>query len=283
MQKRMHSVIGIIGPTASGKTKCGQEFARQARCKIINADSQQLYRGLDVLSCMPTLDDNHLLYSILNPEDRITVFQWAKLVNDEVKLAFKEGYQPVIVGGTGLYFKILRDGIANIPIVMDVEYSDVDVIKKLEECDPEVLTRYKDMRRRRRALSIYLKTGQSIFDYFSKNNSVFDFKIEIFSLMPDKAVLHNAIKMRVEEMFMNEDVLNEVKNFQYNQSFVLGFAEIKDYLRGGHDLTVVQNLIAAKTRQYAKRQTTFINNVIRPTNLFFDHKEMLSAIFKFIQ
>ena len=289
-------IILISGPTASGKSKFAIDLAKKVKGEIINADSMQVYKELRILTARPYLKEykkiKHHLYGILNVKKKFSTGEWLKLSQKKIEEIRKRKKIPILVGGTGLYFKALTDGLVKIPnIPLKVRNSIRNVQKKLGQkkfyskllkLDPN--TRGKitetDVQRSIRAYEVKLHTKKSLYDWFKNTKSRFSnddfFKIYIDYPRQD---LIERIALRSKEM-LKSGAINEVKKFlklkikkDNSSNKVIGIAEIKEYLEKKSDLKEVQEKITIKTRQYAKRQSTWARgqmmnwNKVQPKDL----------------
>jgi tRNA dimethylallyltransferase len=273
-------VILLAGPTASGKSKLAIKLAQHFNSEIINADSMQIYKEISILTSRPEPQDikivKHHLYGFNSVRKKFSTGHWLKMVLKKIEEQWKKGRTPIIVGGTGLYFKALTDGLVKIP---DIPNSVRLKVRKLHEkmgqkkffiklikLDPlaKIFVLPSDTQRSMRAYEVKKFTKKSLFEFAQETKSNFSnntFK-KLFINIP-RELLHKQIEKRVEKMF-NDYVVNEVKKFykmQINEELssnkIIGIKEIKDYLQGNITLIRTKELIAQKTRQYAKRQFTW--------------------------
>ena len=289
-------IILISGPTASGKSKFAIDLAKKVKGEIINADSMQVYKELHILTARPYFKEykkiKHHLYGFLNVKKKFSTGDWLKLSQKKIEEIRKRKKIPILVGGTGLYFKALTDGLVKIPnIPLKVRYSIRNVQKKLGQkkfyskllkLDPNTRDKITetDVQRSIRAYEVKLHTKKSLYNWFKNTKSKFSnddfFKIYIDYPRQD---LIERIALRSKEM-LKSGAINEVKKFlklkikkDNSSNKVIGIAEIKEYLEKKSDLKEVQEKITIKTRQYAKRQSTWARgqmmnwNKIQPQDL----------------
>ncbi len=297
----MKQILGIFGPTASGKSGIAERLAATKKYKIINADSQQIYKGLDILAAVDSKPE-YALYAFLDSkksdanfnskdnsslshkvDDKFTVMNWAKLALQEIEQALSDGLIPVLVGGTGLYFKCMQSGLANLPKIdaKIIEQIEEYSIAQLKEMLPEnIANKFHDRRRLMKAVGIFLQTNKHI-DYFFEQpvQKLHDYDFSIFAIIPKKEIIWERIENRLNTIF--PDVFNEVSVFN-SESDVIGLKEIREFLNEQlknivfekennklHWNIAMQSLEFAnlkknllfKTRQYAKRQRTFANSL----------------------
>ena len=273
-------IILISGPTASGKTKFAIKLAKKIKGEIINADSMQVYSQLRILTARPNQKDekkiNHHLYGFQNVKKKFSTGRWLKEALKKIKYIQKKNKTPILVGGTGLYFKALTDGlvkIPNIPLNFRIKIRNLQkrigqkkFYKRLIILDKYVKNKIdpNDVQRSIRAYEIKKYTKKSIIEWFNKTKPIFDNSIFIkyYIDYPRDKLLHK-INSRVEEMF-KLGAIKEVKKFnklkvkkENSASKIIGIREINEMINGNSSLDEAKEKIAIKTRQYAKRQTTW--------------------------
>ena len=273
-------IILISGPTASGKSIFAIKLAKKINGEIINADSMQVYKQLKILSARPDpkkfQNIKHHLYGFHDARKSFSTGNWLKLVNKKIKEVQKKNRSPIIVGGTGLYFKALTEGLVKIPNIpikfrnqirtLHQRLGQKEFYKKLLKLDP--LSRKKinptDSQRSIRAYEVKKFTKRSIHEWFKNTKSNF-FKEDFFKIYIDfpRNRLIERINMRTEEM-LKIGAIKEVKNFlklniKKDKSVLkaIGISEIKEYLGQKKELDEIKDKISIKTRQYAKRQSTW--------------------------
>jgi len=273
-------VILLAGPTASGKSEIAIKLASLIKGEIINADSMQIYKEISILTSKPNLQDTniikHHLYGFVSVKKNFSTGHWLKIVIKKIKEIWKKGKTPIVVGGTGLYFKALTEGLVKIPDIpnnlrrqirrLHKQIGQKKFFIKLVKIDPlsKKFVSPTDTQRSMRAYEVKKFTNKSLFTFKKKtkvnfNNNIFK---KFFVNIP-KNVLHKKIEKRVEKMF-NEGAIDEVKKFyklkvnrELSANKVIGIKEIRDYLLGTITLIETKELIKQKTRQYAKRQFTW--------------------------
>ena len=273
-------IILIFGPTASGKSSFAIKLAKKINGEIINADSMQVYKELKILSARPSQKDykniKHHLYGFQSVKKNFSTGDWLKLLYKKILEIKKRKKIPIIVGGTGLYFKALTDGlvsIPNIPIKLRAKIRSLhkkigskSFFSKLIKLDP--LSKNKisssDTQRVIRAYEVKLFTNQSIYDWFKNTQSKFENKnfYKIYLDYPRVGLIER-INTRVKDM-VKKGAISEVKRFiklkvpkAKTASKAIGIEEIRSYLEKKIDLNEVIEKISIKTRQYAKRQSTW--------------------------
>ena len=290
--KHKKKVILIAGPTASGKSNLAIKLAKYFNGEIINADSMQIYKEISILTSKPSLQDikiiKHHLYGF-NPVKKIfSTGHWLKLVIKKIKKQWKNDQIPIIVGGTGLYFKALTDGLALIPEIpnnikkkvrkLHKEIGQENFYFKLIKLDPlsKKFVFENDPQRSIRAYEVKKFTNKSLFQFTKKTK--LNFKSNVFKkffLNIPKELLHKKIENRVEKMF-KQGAVEEVERFNklkinkdLSPNKIIGINEITDYLEGKTTLSKTKELIIQKTRQYAKRQYTWSRGHMRSWEMIY--------------
>ena len=273
-------LILLAGPTASGKSKLAIKLAQYFKGEIINADSMQIYKEFSILTSKPNPQDTkiikHHLYGFNSVKKKFSTGHWLKMVVEIIEEQWKSGKTPIIVGGTGLYFKALTDGLVRIPDIPNNIRARVRALHKkigakkffakLIKLDPlaERFILSSDTQRVMRAYEVKKFTKKSLFEFTKETKSNFKNNIfkKIFLNIP-KELLHKKIEKRVDLMFDN-GVIEEVKKFskmkvneKLSPNKIIGIEEIKYYLQDKITLIKAKELIKLKTRQYAKRQFTW--------------------------
>jgi tRNA dimethylallyltransferase len=273
-------IILISGPTASGKSIFSIKLAKKINGEIINADSMQVYKELKILSARPNSKDyqkiKHHLYGFKSVKNNFSTGDWLKYAIKKIKALKTKKKTPIFVGGTGLYFKALTDGLVNIPNIPIRYRNKVRALHKnlgqkifyqrLLKLDPNSEDKINptDSQRSIRAFEVKQFTKKSLHDWFKNTKSNFDkdvfFKIYIDFSRED---LIQRINKRTEQM-IKIGAIKEVKRFiklkvskDKSVNKAIGLNEIKQYLQKKKDLNDVIEKISIKTRQYAKRQSTW--------------------------
>ena len=273
-------VILLAGPTASGKSKLAIKLAQYFNGEIINADSMQIYKEVSILTSKPDSQDTkiirHHLYGFNSVKKKFSTGHWLKMVIGKIEEQWESGKTPIVVGGTGLYFKALTDGLVKIPDIPDNIRTKVRTLHKkigskkffvkLTKLDPlaKKFILPSDTQRSIRAYELKKLNNKSLFEFTRETKSSFNNSIfkKIFINIP-RELLHKKIEKRVNKMF-SEGVVEEVKKFykmkvneELSSNKIIGIKEIRDYLQGKITLIKAKELITQKTRQYAKRQFTW--------------------------
>ena len=273
-------IVLIAGPTASGKSKIAINLAKKIKGEIVNADSMQVYKQLKILTARPS-DKNkknikHYLFGIIDVRKRFSTGQWLKECIKIINLIRKKKKIPIIVGGTGLYFKALVDGLVRIPKFKPSEKKKIlklhnklgqkQFFKKLVKLDPvsKKFVNPNDVNRSIRAYEVKILTKKSLYKWFKDTKTFFDkndFVMTYVDYPRDKLIIN--IKNRIDRMF-DLGAIKEVKKFNLikinklnSVNHVIGIKEINSYLSKKAELSDIKEQILIKTRQYAKRQSTW--------------------------
>ncbi len=289
-------IILISGPTASGKSNFAIKLAKKIRGEIINADSMQVYKELRILTARPIKKEyqkiKHHLYGFQSVKKKFSTGKWLKLVTEKINIIKKRKNIPILVGGTGLYFKALTDGLVKIPNIpikfrnkirnLQKKLGQKKFYKQLIKLDPLINEKINptDVQRSIRAYEVKSYTKKSLVDWFKNTKSKFtnDDFIKIYIDFPRQDLI-DKISTRVDQM-LKQRAITEVKKFlklkigrDKTSNKVIGINEIKDFLNKKSDLNEVKEKITIKTRQYAKRQSTWARGQmmnwqkINPNNL----------------
>ena len=273
-------IILISGPTASGKSNFAIKLAKKINGEIVNADSMQVYKELKILSARIDQKNyqniNHHLYGFHNVKKNFSTGDWLKLVIKKIEDLKKRKKTPILVGGTGLYFRSLLNGLVNIPNIpirsrskirlMQKDLGQKNFYKKLLKLDPKSKNKINssDAQRSIRAYEVKYFTKKSIHDWFQETKSKFK-KNEFIKIYIDfpRSELIQRINKRTEQM-IKDGAVDEVKRFikqnvrkSNSVNKAIGIAEIKKYLKNEKYLEDIKEEISIKTRQYAKRQRTW--------------------------
>ena len=273
-------IILISGPTASGKSNFAIKLAKKINGEIINADSMQVYKELKILSARPDPKNyqkiKHHLYGFHNVKKNFSTGDWIKLAVKKINELKKRKTTPIFVGGTGLYFKALTDGLVNIPSIPIRSRNKIRILQetlgqkkfyqKLLKLDLKSKNKINptDVQRSIRAYEVKLFTKKSLHDWFKKTKSFFkeDEFFKIYIDYPRKDLIKR-IDKRTEQM-IKMGAIKEVKRFiklkikkDNSVNKAIGINEIKEFLNHEKELSDIKEKISIKTRQYAKRQSTW--------------------------
>ena len=277
---KQSKIILISGPTGSGKSNFAVQVSEKIKGEIINADSMQIYKELKILSARPYKKDYkkipHHLYGFQNVKKKFSTGHWLKLANKKILDIKKRKKVPILVGGTGLYFKALTEGLVKIPNIpikfrnkvrnLHKEIGYKKFYSKLINLDP-LVKRYLnslDSQRVIRAYEIKLFTKKSMYEWFKNTKSKYEQKdfYKIYIDFPRDELIER-INFRTSEM-IDQGAILEVKKFiqlkvrkSMTASKAIGISEIREFIDKKIQISELIEKISIKTRQYAKRQTTW--------------------------
>ncbi|MFT4074013.1 MAG: tRNA (adenosine(37)-N6)-dimethylallyltransferase MiaA [Asticcacaulis sp.] len=283
MSRNHRPLYLLAGPTASGKTAKALEWAAQTGGTILNADSMQLYADVPILTARPDAAERtrapHRLYGHLDGQTLWSTGDWLRAARPFITEALEGGPPLCIVGGTGLYFNALVYGLAEIPDIDEAvrqearaaydEMGEANLRARLKQHDPQAEARImpNDQQRLSRAWEVWLQTGRSLTDW--QNRTVPELAANSYTLdilHPDRAWLYERCDRRLQVM-LDQGALDEVRALMdkglvddWPIMRVLGLIEFVSYLQGETSLEDALALARQKTRNYAKRQSTWFRN-----------------------
>lgn len=270
-------LIVLAGPTASGKTATAIKLAKALDAEIISADSRQFYKELSIGTAAPTADElaqvkHHFVHN-MSIEDKYDVADYERDVLDFLKQYFKTKNIAIMTGGSGLFIDAVCNGLDAIPDVTDeirmkvqkmYEEGGIEALQReVEKVDLEYfqIVDKQNPRRLQRALEVFYQTGKPYSSFRQKNVAERDFDIIKLAILWDRDKLIERINKRVD-MMMEQGLLDEVKSvYPYrhlNTLNTVGYKELFDYLDGKCTLEQAVEQIKISTRQYAKRQMTWL-------------------------
>lgn len=239
---------------------------------ILNGDSLQVYRGLEILTAQPHVDGIHRLYGFFDLTETCSVGKWLSLVLPEIQRVLDEGKLPIIVGGTGLYLKALMEGLPSLPSAhMDIRQQlegqdQEDLYTQLQKVDPEFAAHVSrnDRQRILRGLEVFYSSGKPLSTWQTQKPMQTQFEFEKILLMPPKEELEARISVRIDQM-LEQGVLDEVTAAlavgpSPTSIKAIGLREFGAYLAGECTLEKAKELTLIHTRQYAKRQRTWFRH-----------------------
>lgn len=267
-------VIAVVGPTASGKTKLAIELAHKLNGEVISADSRLVYKGFDIASAKPTLEERegipHHLIDIVEPEFNYSAGNYVEDAKKVIEDVFSRGKTPIVAGGTGLYFRILLENY-NLPNV-ETDYelraklekcSREDLLKELENVDKLTFERVKDANLRRiiRALELIILLKKPLSEIQLEKEPEYEVEWQMPKI-PSREWLYDRINKRVDVM-VEMGIIEETKNLIAKHGRIgnivdtIGYKEILTYLDGEATLEEALDKLKQHTRNYAKRQLTW--------------------------
>lgn len=273
-------IIGVVGPTASGKTDYAIRLAKERGGEVVSCDSMQIYRHMDIGTAKPTSEEMqeipHHMIDIAEPEENFSVARFVKLARECIDDILERGKIPVLCGGTGLYFDSIINNLEFSEMETDEEYRRSlnalaeekgceFVHRMLREVDPRSADAIhpNNLKRIIRALEIYKVSGKpkSVLDREQQGEPLYEG--EIFGLSRPRDVLYDRINRRVDIM-MEQGLLEEVKTLlsmgispKATSMQAIGYKELVRYLDGTLTLKEAVDKIKQESRRYAKRQITW--------------------------
>lgn len=265
-------IIVIVGPTAVGKTKLSIELAKKYNGEIINADSTQVYKELNIATAKVTEEEKegiiHHLLDIRDIEEDYTVYDYQRDCRNAIDKILKKGKTPIMVGGTGLYIKAALYDYKFKDEDNSESYSELsneELYSRLVTIDPETTIHKNNRKRVVRALNYYKNNNEKFSSKEKTDDMLYD--ALFIGLTTDRDILYDRINKRVDIMLEN-GLIEEAKDI-YNRNIrtkavmtPIGYKELFDYFDGNTSLDNSVNLIKQRSRKYAKRQYTWFNHQI---------------------
>ena len=270
----MQRLIAIVGPTASGKTSLGLNFAQRIGGEIIGADSRQVYRGMDIGTAKPSQEvrsvARHHLIDVVDPDEPFSLGLWLDLAKDALDDIWSRGKQPLLVGGTGQYVWALLEGwrVPRVPpdgqVRAELESrGPAELVEELRRVDPEAegFVDPRNVRRVVRALEVYHATGKPFSHWRTKEPS--GFESLVIGLRLGRQELYRRINERVEAIFA-AGLVDEVGGLLaegYSQELPsmsgIGYREVCEYLAGELDLEMTIERTKTGTHRLARHQNSW--------------------------
>ena len=271
-------VIFIVGPTASGKTDAGICLAKQIGGEIVSADSRYLYRGMDIGTAKPDLEERqgipHYLIDVADPDETWSLSLFRKAADEAILDIHSRGKMPVIVGGTGQYVRAILEGWTipeGEPDPRLREYLEAwggrigaeELHRKLARLDPEAAAKidWQNMRRTVRALEVIFSSGRKFSSQRTVQESPYD--ALIFGMKRERDVLYQRIDSRVDRM-IRDGLVEETEGLLkagYSETLpsmsAIGYKEICDYLNKKTSLEEAAQLIKFRTHKFVRRQANW--------------------------
>jgi tRNA dimethylallyltransferase len=276
-------ILVLVGPTAVGKTSLALQLAPELNAEIVSADSMQIYRGMDIGTSKPTAEERkrvvHHLIDVVDPDESFHAVQFQEEADRAIQDIQARGKTAMIVGGTGLYVKVLLHGLFEDPSVEKFKkweeklnhYESLGEYphRTLESLDPDAAQRIhpNDHVRARRALEVFLRTGKSIIDLQKEHGFKQDrYKALTIGLTMDRKRLFERVNARVDDM-VRAGLLREVQTLMARGYAAdlpsmrsLGYRHMTKVIAGEMENSEAVRLFKRDTRRYAKRQYTWFNN-----------------------
>jgi len=292
----MDKVIVILGPTAVGKTKLSIELAKHFNGEIINGDSTQVFKELDIATAKVTEEEKenipHHLFDIKNIDENYTVYDYQKDSRNKIKEILDKNKTPIIVGGTGLYIKASLYDYKFNEEENNNNFDDLtneEILNKIKEFDSNIDIHVNNRKRLIRALNYILNNNQKYSEKEKTDKLLYD---AIFiGLTTDRDKLYDRINKRVDVMLDN-GLIEEAKKI-YNKNIrskavmtPIGYKELFKYFDNEISLEEAIDLIKQRSRKYAKRQYTWFNNqmAVNWFNTDFDNfNNTVKEVIKYIE
>ena len=289
----MKDIIVIVGPTGVGKTKLSIELAKRLDGEIINGDSVSIYKGLDIGSAKPTMEERkgivHHLIDVCDIDDNYTVYEYQRDVRRLIDDISKRGKRIIIVGGTGLYIKAALYDYKFSDGTLSCDYNDLsneEIYEKIKKYDIDDIPHVNNRKRLVRLLN-KLENDEKI----TNNKDKILYPCKVIGLTTDREYLYERINNRVDQM-IKSGLLEEVNGLKkyYLTSRVLnsgiGYKEFYDYFYNNVSLNDVIQKIKLDSRRYAKRQYTFFNHQFDTKWFdvnFEDFSRTVDAVYEYIE
>lgn len=267
-------VIAVVGPTASGKTKLAIDLAHKLDGEVVSADSRLVYKGFDIASAKPTMEERegipHHLIDIVEPEFNYSAGNYVEDAKRAIEDILSRGKTPIVAGGTGLYFRVLLEHYDLPKVETDFELraelekrTKEDLLEELEKVDKITYERVKDANLRRiiRALELIKTLKKPLSEIQLEKEPEYDVEW-IMPEIPSREWLYDRINKRVDIM-VEMGIIDETKNLIAKHGRIgnivdtIGYKEILTYLDGQATLEEALDKLKQHSRNYAKRQLTW--------------------------
>jgi len=272
----------LLGPTASGKSSLAADLAARLPVEIVSMDSAQVYRGMDIGTAKPSVEERsrvpHHLIDVVDPDQAYSTGRWREEAISRIQEILGRKRIPLLVGGTMLYYRALVGGLDALPpgnAEIREELDEQAALRgwpalhaELASVDPRSAQRISpgDSQRIQRALEVWRLTGKPLSALHGAAKSELPFRLKAFALVPrDRAELHRRIAARFAAM-LQAGLVDEVKalrrNYRLTQGMpsmrAVGYRQVWQYLEGDIDAAALAERAVAATRQLAKRQLTWL-------------------------
>jgi tRNA dimethylallyltransferase len=276
-------LVALVGPTAVGKSEVGVILARRLGTEVLAADSRQVYRGMDIATDKPTVEQRqavpHRLIDLVEPDQRFNAGIYREAALREIERLYGERKLPLVVGGTGLYVRALVKGLCDAPpsdpavraeLLDDASRHEKGFLhQELAKIDPELagLLHPNDEVKIIRALEVQRLSGRPLSDVHRRHRSVApSYSPLILGLTRDRQALYQRIEQRVDTFFMNglveETAALLARGYDPESASMkgLGYRQVAGFLAGDYDRDEAVRLLKRDTRHFAKRQLTWFRH-----------------------
>jgi tRNA dimethylallyltransferase len=273
----------LLGPTASGKSRLGLELAEKLPLEIVAMDSAQVYRGMDIGTAKPAAAERarvpHHLLDLVDPDQAYSVGRWRNDAVEAVSRILQNNRIPLLVGGTMLYYRALTTGLAAMPSADPELRAELDLSAarrgwpslhaELAKVDPEAAQRIQpnDAQRIQRALEVWKLTGEPLSRIQLRKEAPLPFALKAYALVPERAELHARIAERFGAM-LKAGLVDEVRSLKSRFALhpalpsmrAVGYRQVWEFLEGRFGEDELRSRGIAATRQFAKRQLTWLRS-----------------------
>ena len=298
-------LVAVVGPTASGKSALALRLARACSGEIVSCDSLQVYRGLDIGSAKPTVEERaevkHHLVDVADPAEAFSAASYARLARVALGEIAARGRLAIVAGGTGLYLRALLRGLFEGPSrdealrgrleLLAVRFGDARLHRLLARVDPEAAARIRPRDRVRvvRALEVYRVTGRPISEQQRQGAEPLQgFRGIVVGLDPDRATLRRAVETRTREM-LARGLVEEVRGLLgrgYGPDLrplrAIGYRQAVAVVRGEMTVAEAESAIVTETMRFAKRQRTWFRHQQSDAEWFSHADEAYAAVLRWL-
>lgn len=282
-------IVLVAGPTASGKSALALALAEEFAGTIINADSQQVYRDLAVLTARPSAAEMervpHRLYGVIDAAENCSAGRWLALAHGEINAACAAGRLPILVGGTGLYFEALLNGLAELPPIPMAARAEAQALHaqlggaafrdRLAALDPMAAARLKptDTQRLTRAYEVVRATGKTLSAWQQGQEPDRSLRAAAIVLLPERAPLYGACDARVLRMVAEgaeaeaRALLGRGLSPSLPAMKAVGVRELKAWIEGHTSRDAAVAAMQQATRHYVKRQYTWFRHRLQDSEI----------------
>ncbi|MEO5865204.1 MAG: tRNA (adenosine(37)-N6)-dimethylallyltransferase MiaA [Nitrospiraceae bacterium] len=273
-------VVVILGPTAVGKSRVAIEVAKAFETDVLTADSRQVYRGMDVGTDKPVLDERqaipHRLIDLVNPDESFNAGLYRRQAIEEIERLYRDSRLPLVVGGTGFYVRTLLNGLCDAPpadpivratLTQEVATQGYDhLYARLVEVDPAAAARVhpRDESKVIRALEVYQLSGRRMSEFQQEHGfAERPFSALVIGLTRDRAALYRRIEERIDWQLahglIEETQQLLAQGYQRTSAAMkgLGYRQVAEHLAGEYDVAEMVRRFKRDTRQFSKRQMTW--------------------------